>query len=319
MSQAVKIVVSSVLGIALAGAAYGQTPHAAPWTMKGIPDTGQTKHYTETPGEDSFYSINPPSYKDNGDGTVTDLVTGLQWQQVDGGEKPWDASVAYCKALDLAGKNDWRLPYVQELFTILNHESGFPALASIFTKSNAQYWWAAEERVGNPEYAWATNAGGGAGAHPKKETVSSGGDKRYHARCVRGAELGKGEPHYTDNRDGTVTDNRTGLVWQKAEGMAAATWEDALTYAEGLSLAGHDDWRLPNVKELESLSTPYAVRPTIDGEFFPDTPAALFWSSTSLAGHGEKAWTLSFSFGVVSYNPKTDKLHVRAVRGGMAR
>lgn len=325
MRKVVAIAVRFIAVVVLAiGAAIGQTQlspsqagHAAPWTMKALPDTGQTKHYTETPGEDSFYAINPPSYKDNGDGTVTDLVTGLQWQQADGGEKPWDVSVGYCKALDLAGKTDWRLPYVQELFTILNHESGFPALAPVFTKSNAQYWWAAEERVGNSEYAWATNAGGGAGAHPKKETVSSGGEKRYHARCVRGAELGNpGDAHYTDHADGTVTDNRTGLVWQKSEGLSAATWEEALVYAKELSFAGHNDWRLPNVKELESLSTPYAVRPTIDADFFPATPSALYWTSTSLANHAEKSWTVSFSLGVVSYNVKTDKLHVRLVRGG---
>lgn len=309
----------SLAGIVVLGSAAAQTARtSAPWTMLRLPDTGQTTRSAQTPGEDSFYSINPPSYKVNGDGTVNDLVTGLQWQQTDGGEMGWAAGVAYCKALDLGGKKDWRLPYVHELFSIMNHEAGFPALdTTAFTKTNAQYWWASEERVGNPEYAWATNAGGGEGAHPKNETVSSGGEARYHARCVRGAELGKpGDKQYTDGGDGTVTDNHTGLTWQKTDGLAAATWEEALQYVATLNLGGHNDWRLPNVKELESISSTAAVRPSIDQTAFPNTSSALYWSSTTLARHAERAWTVSFSYGVVSYNNKTEKLHVRAVRGG---
>jgi len=313
----------SLAALALVGtfSASAQTARTStPWTMLRLPDTGQTTRYTQTPGEDSFYTINPPSYKVNGDGTVNDLVTGLQWQQTDGGEMAWAAGVAYCKALDLGGKKDWRLPYVHELFSIAMHETGFPAMdTTAFTKTNAQYWWASEERAGNPEYAWATNAGGGEGAHPKAETISSGGDARYHARCVRGAELSKpGDKPYTDGGNGTVTDNHTGLTWQKTEGLAAATWEEALQYVATLNLGGHNDWRLPNVRELESISSAYTVRPTIDTEAFPGTPNALYWTSTSLARHGERAWTVSFTYGVVSYNNKTDKLHVRAVRGGTA-
>jgi hypothetical protein len=75
----------------------------APWTMLRLPDTGQTAKYTQTPGEDSFYSINPPSFTKNADGTVIDNVTGLQWQQTDGGEKTRDASVSYCTGLTPGG------------------------------------------------------------------------------------------------------------------------------------------------------------------------------------------------------------------------
>ena len=54
--------------------------------MAHLPDTGQTTGYTSTFGEDSDYAINTPAYKNNGDGTVTDLVTGLEWQMKTGGE-----------------------------------------------------------------------------------------------------------------------------------------------------------------------------------------------------------------------------------------
>jgi len=287
--------------------------------MLRLPDTGQAKRYTETPGEDSFYTINPPAYKVNADGTVNDLVTGLQWQQADAGEKEWMAGVAYCDSLELGGKKDWRLPYVHELFSILNHEANRQPLDfNAFAKSDAEYWWAAEQRVDNPSFAWAVNAGGGAGAHPKSETVSAGGNKAYDVRCVRGAELGKpGTAHYTDDGDGTVTDNQTGLVWQQKEEISAATWEEALQYVATLNLGGHKDWRLPNLKELESISTAYSARPSIDTKFFPDAASALYWSSTTLAQRtGARAWTIDFRYGVVSYNDKTEKLHVRAVRGG---
>ena len=304
--------------LSVASQASAQTPANTPWTMLRLPDTGQTQRYTQTRGEDSFYTLNAPSYQVNNDGTISDLITGLQWQQADAGEQLWATGVDYCKALSLGGKKDWRLPYVHELFSLVNHQMNRPAMDTrIFTKSEAEYWWAIEERVDNPSYAWAVNAGGGAGAHPKSETVSAGGKKTYHVRCVRGAELGTpGTAPFTDNGDGTVTDRRTGLVWQQKEGLAAANWEDALKYVAALDLGGQKDWRLPNLKELESISSPYIAKPSVDPRFFPDTASALFWSSTTLAQRAERAWTVDFRYGLISYNDKTDALHVRAVRGG---
>jgi len=79
------------------------------WTMLKLPDTGQTQSYTDTFGEDSDYTINPPSYTDNGDGTVTDNVTGLMWQQGEVGSMNWEDAITCCEALSLAGYTDWRL------------------------------------------------------------------------------------------------------------------------------------------------------------------------------------------------------------------
>lgn len=307
-----------LVGLTVIGVAHAQAPATTPWTMLRLPDTGQTTRYTKTPGEDGYYSINPPTYKLNGDGTVSDQVTGLQWQQADAGEQEWATGLAYCKSLELGGRKDWRLPYVHELFSILNHEMNRPPLdVNVFTRSEAEYWWAAEQRIDNPSYAWAVNAGGGAGAHPMNETLSAGGKKIYGVRCVRGAELARpGDRQFTVGKDGTVTDNHTGLVWQQKEGLEAATWEEALLYVETLNLGGHDDWRLPNLKELQSISSAHAARPSIDVTAFPATPSALYWSSTTLAQRAVRAWTIDFRYGVISYNDKTDRLHVRAVRGG---
>jgi len=61
------------------------------------------------------------------------------------------------------------------------------------------------------------------------------------------------EPSYTDNGNGTITDNATGLMWQQADDGVVRDWQNSLTNAETLVLAGHSDWRLPNAKELQSI------------------------------------------------------------------
>ena len=81
----------------------GAAVEPSAYTMAALPDTGQTGDYTATFGEDSDYTRNPPSYTDNGDGTVTDNVTGLMWQQADGGEMTWENAVAYADSLTLGG------------------------------------------------------------------------------------------------------------------------------------------------------------------------------------------------------------------------
>ena len=122
------------------------------------------------------------------------------------------------------------------------------------------------------------------------------------------------ERELTSNGDGTVTDNRTGLIWQQAE-TAAMTWEAALQYAKQLPLGGLNDWRLPNIKELESLNNERLVNPSIPKAVFPGAQEDVYWASTTLLNHPTRAWTVDFTFGIASYEEKTEKLLVRAVRG----
>jgi len=72
---------------------------------------------------------------------------------------------------------------------------------------------------------------------------------------------------FTDNGDGTVTDHCTGLMWQKETAPGEYTWQEALEYCENLSLAGHRNWRLPNVRELESIVDYGRHFPSIDPIF----------------------------------------------------
>ena len=74
-------------------------------TMKRLPDNGQTTSYTNTFGEDHDYNNNAPFFMINGNGTITDTITGLMWQQTDGGEMTIDAAITYSQTLTLGGSN----------------------------------------------------------------------------------------------------------------------------------------------------------------------------------------------------------------------
>lgn len=284
----------------------------------GLPDTGQTNHYTQTFGEDSDFAGDGPLYTDNGDGTVTDQVTGLVWQKTDGGEMTWEQAAEYARNLDLAGYQDWRLPASMELFSILNHGMSHPAMdTGFFVRSEAKYWWTDSPRADDDSKVWVANAGGGIGAHLKTLAIS-GGKGAFHVRCVRGNSLFGAGPSLNDNGDGTVTDRRTGLVWQKTGPDPEMTWEEALKYCDSLTLAGLDDWRLPNLKELRSLSNDRNVHPSLDMIFFPGAKTAPYWSSTSQCNRPGCAGFVDFTTGLVSYADKLQKQPVLAVRGGVA-
>ena len=293
-------------------------PPTGTWTMLKLPDTGQTNSFTTTFGEDSDYTINPPSFTSNNDGTVTDNVTGLTWQRADGGEMTWSNAVLYAQTNRVGGQSDWRLPTSHEAFSILNHGTVNPALnTNVFTVSTAQYWWTADTQVGDATRVWVINGGGGLGAHRQDETISAGGTNRYHVRCVRGVVLsGHPEHHFANNLDGTVTDLDTGLSWQQAEGTALS-WEAALQYAEGLSLAGRTDWRLPNLKELQSINDETRSNPSLNTNHFVGASAARHWSSTTVVNLTNRAWWVDFQLGLVSYDDKATNLLVRCVCGGV--
>ena len=290
------------------------TLRATPYTMSALPDSGQTARYSTLYGEDSCYTINPPTYQDNGDGTVTDKVTGLMWQQTDGGEMTWEQAIIYAKNLSLGGHSDWRLPFAKELFSILDESTLNPAMnTTYFTATTAAYWWSSDVAMDDSTKVWVTNAGGGIGPHLKTETLSAGGARRFHVRCVR-EPTASGATHLygnlTNNGDGTITDNNTGLMWQQAE-STLMTWENALVYAENLSLASHTDWRVPNIKELQSISDLDYRAPSMNKTYFTGATTTRYWSSTTLVDDTTSAWYLDSD-----YMAKTGSWYVRCVRGG---
>jgi hypothetical protein len=146
-----------------------------------------------------------------------------------------------------------------------------------------------------------------------------GDDGEYQMGCPM-------EGRFVDHGDGTVTDTCTGLMWQKGtvdvNGSGAIetewpgdrlTWSDALTYCENLDFAGHSDWRLPNVRELQSIVDYGRWGPAIDPLF--EAELDLYWSSTTDANNPGIAWLIFFNDGTV-FGPsvKDDAYFVRAVR-----
>lgn len=178
---------------------------------------------------------------------------------------------------------------------------------------------------------WCANSGGGLGPKPKAETISAGGAFRYHARYVRGAKPTNGQ-NYQNNGDSTITDLDTKLMWTQVPGSAVA-WDAALTYAEGLTTGSYSDWRLPNIKELQTLTdyarataTASTTTPSIHRTLFPAATANAYWSSTTVKGGTiTEAWLVEFGVnaastpprnaqGIISYGLKTETYPVFAVR-----
>ena len=312
-----------------------------------LPDTGQAKCYQAVspygeipcpaPGEplaqDGSYNINPLSYTDNGNGTVTDNNTGLMWQKQDDGQTynwyvasgTYDAtynptSQDVCGSLNLGDHLDWRLPTKKELVSIVDYDYRnypWPAMDTTYFP-NAKWfdYWSSTTRAYYPVYAWYVHFYGG--------TVYFG-DKynRYnYVRCVRGGRYP--DQSFVDNEDGTVTDNVTGLIWQQGE-PGCMTWDSALSYCEGLSLGGHSDCRLPNIKEIESLSDDERSHPAIDTNFFPNAYTSCnalgYWSSTAGVASGvfypNTALYVSDYGSGVSYGAKYLRYYVRCVCDGV--
>ena len=303
-------------------------------SINKLPDTGQTLSATTTPGEDSDYALNAPSFTDNGNSTITDNVTGLMWQKTDNGETTWENAVTNAAAVTTGGHTDWRLPTPLEAMSILNHNSN-PAVFSTYFLDNASgaagYWWTSDLFGTSTTNVWCTNKGGGLGPKPKSETISAGGTLRYHARYVRGAKANNGH-NLVNNNNGTITDTDTKLMWSQVP-ATARSWNNALLYAEALTLGGSSDWRLPNIKELQSLveitratATATTTTPCINRTLFPAATATAYWSSTSLtAATPSDAWLVDFGVttaaipsrnaqGIVSHESYASTYPVFAVR-----
>ena len=266
-----------------------------------LQDTGQETCYNSTgavmtcpaPGissaQDGSYLMNPPAFTINGNGTVTDANTGLQWQQQnDSLKRTWTNAGAYCTNLALGGHSDWRIPSKVELVGLADYGANQPAIDSItFPNTYADNYWTSTTSINN---AWYVNfTEGTASQTPQSSTA--------YVRCVRGTPLSSGI--WQDNYDGTISDLATGLMWMQTELASTMDWSSALSVCEGAVYAGYADWRLPNIKELV----------TNDG-------TCSQWSSTTRTSSPGQAFAMNSCDEVVSFFAKsvTDR-HVQCVRG----
>ena len=150
---------------------------------------------------------------------------------------------------------------------------------------------------------------------------------------------------YHDNGDGTITDKVTGLMWEKKSDDGGLhdqdttypwkstitdtiwDWLDDVNAEGGKGFARHRDWRIPNVKELQSIVDYENSAPAVASAFNTGcggnsvftgscTAASVYWSSSTFAGVSAFSWAVGFNFGLVVAGDKSSAAHVRAVRGG---
>jgi hypothetical protein len=295
--------------------------------LSRIPDTGQTKCYNssqEIPcpspgqpfcGQDAHYVINPTSYEVkiiDGDEVVMDHVTELMWSKGDDDFKGtrWEGA-EHSTNLKFGWHADWRLPTKRELLSILDYSKSDPALDPQYfahSREPEDRYWAVKTPAVEGFEAWGVSLWDG------EIRPADKGDK-YYVRAVRGRPLEFGD--FRDNGDGTVTDITTGLMWQQGEARSMV-WEASLAYCEQLELAGYDDWRLPNVRELSSLIDDERKKPSIDTSHFPGCRPSPYWSSTTHAKHPDFAWSVGFDDAATIRGGHKRRRHfVRAVRGGL--
>jgi hypothetical protein len=287
-----------------------------------IVDTGQTDCYSDTTdlpcpelgdafwGQDGVYTGHAPSFLDNEDGTVLDRVTGLTWTQARYGKMSWNEAVTRADDFALAGYDDWRLPTIQELYSLIDFRGGFHLTEAASTPYidtdhfefaygdegagerliDVQVW-SATEYVSTTMMGDATTFGvnfadGRIKGYPQSlPPPMGGGDNQLFVRYVRGnTDYGLNE--FVDHEDGTVSDLATGLQWQQNDDGVPRDWEGALAHCESLELAGFEDWRLPNAKELHSI-VDYSRSPTTSGSAAIDPVFGVmnlepyFWTSTT--------------------------------------
>ena len=114
------------------------------------------------------------------------------------------------------------------------------------------------------------------------------------------------------------TDTKTGLMWQddSAAKYTQKDWQGAITFCSQLHLAGHDDWRLPSIKELIQILSKKPRDGGMKKGFKHIGASGYYWSSSAHESNEEFAWMMNFKRGYEYNNYKTYERHVRCVRGG---
>lgn len=232
-------------------------------------------------GQDATYQLTASDYTDNGDGTITDNVTGLMWQSSPHQNKKftWEQAMNGLNAFNeekLGGYSDWRIPTIKELYSIIQF-SGWMSMDPDELKPFFDDKYFKLMDLINPGDRFIdvqTITSTIYDAHTLGGTTTMFG-YNFRDAFVKGYPSTKtftlyhvrGNTHYgqnlfEDNKDGTITDHATGLMWMVADSgwfkagdvnNGTLNWEDALAWSESLNFAGHSDWRLPNAKELQSI------------------------------------------------------------------
>ncbi len=273
-----------------------------------LPDTGQTITYSDV-SDDADYEGNQRSYAVNDD-IIIDLNTLLTWGTTTYGRVTWQDARDYCSGLTLDGKTDWRLPNPNELQTIADFGSPYPAIVDefYFGESAGLYCWTSAVHPINSRLRLLVGFATGG-------LFSAGNSFAYGTRCVRGArESIIWSSDFNDNGDGTISHESTLLMWQKEDDYVVKTWEEALTYCETSQLGTHIDWKLPNIFELSTIiDFNFSGRSAINETYFPNTKTK-YWSSTTYHYDMNDAWYVNFYNVDQLFETKNSLMLVRCVR-----
>jgi len=245
------------------------------------------------------------SYVDNYDGTISDLVTGLMWEKNMGDAVTWADAMAGAETATTGGYTDWRMPTLKELFSLILFSGQCFGESHITFFIDDQFF---DHPIGDEReidaQTWSSSSFDGVVMNNNRVAVTFGVNfvdgrvKAYpvvqekYARYVRGSSQ-YGSNNFVNNNDGTISDLATGLMWLESDSSADLDWEGALAYAESTSYAGYSDWRLPTIKELNSIvdysksqgesaidESVFQITQTKDSEGEDWYP--YFWSSTTL-------------------------------------
>jgi hypothetical protein len=322
------------------------------------------------PGDDGYIEAGmewpAPRFTDNGDGTVTDTLTGLMWLK-DGGcmWKSWNSALRaitnfnnnprkYSCLRYAANYADWRLPNMNELESLVNYGVSNSASwlnSQGFVNMKSSSYWSSTTYRGGTTQAWTVSIYNGTGSMSSKygtlyvlpvrdavsgnsQEVSSTGQTVSYAKGDDGyIEAGIEWPtlRFTDNGDGTVTDTITGLMWLKDGGCFKKNWSTMLSTISNFNsypgqynclgyAASYTDWRLPNVKELESFLN-YGTSDSsswLNSQGFVNVKSSYYWSSTTYPGSTTQAWIVDMQKAKKVYITKSYNYYGWPVRGGNA-
>ncbi len=259
-------------------------------------DTRQTKCYDNSRtvscpqpgqafyGQDAQYPGKQPAYQDNGDGTVTDLNTGLMWQKGTGKKMTWEEAALGAESFNLAVYTDWRMSSIKELYSLIiftgltgmSESESTPYIDTDhflfnYGDTNAGERFIDSQYISSTRYvsttmvrdetAFGVNFADGRIKGYGLIDPRTRENKKFYVRYVRGNK-DYGINNFVDNKDGTIDDLATGLQWMQVDSGTfnvgndsdgKLNWEQALEWAENLEYAGYSDWRLPNAKELQSI------------------------------------------------------------------
>ncbi|CAK0772067.1 exported hypothetical protein [Gammaproteobacteria bacterium] len=219
-------------------------------------------------------------------------------------------------AAGLCGFKDWRMPTVKELTGIVDFSRQDSIDPGYFPNTPSSRFWSSTPHASYSDGAWYVSFDLGYVSSESRTTA-------YPVRLVRGA---KTVDSFVDNGNGTVSDNNTGLMWAKCcEGLSGAgcatgsatplEGTPAMSAARNSTLAGYDDWHMPNVKELQSLVDYGVSSPSINSTFFPNFPSDVVWSNSPAVDANYGVWGVTFGDGAVGSGGRTAANAVCLVRG----